>query len=287
MQMQEIQITSSVVEEIRDLILSGNPQVLDKITPGGISLSATVSLCLSLDHWTTTNVFPKTVAKVLRSSLKHLSEAETVFSQHPKPLSDRNAMFASRAVEFFSMRNESHFPSLDWDNYCQRFKKGLTENGFSSPYALALANAFHEMADNVMQHSQAGLLHPSFSGLAGYHLWDRCMVFSVGDHGVGVLNTLRTNPRYSGLTNSEAALLAIYSEQATRKKHETFGGGFRQLFKSLADLNGTVRLRSGDSLLEYSGVSTRNVDLHKKSLIAGLEVSVICGTGRIPKELVI
>jgi hypothetical protein len=283
--MQQIQVTSTTVEEIRELVLSDSAPALDQVAATGISLPAAVSLCLSLDHWSTNNVLSVERSAKLSQFLGSLQDAQTVYRLHPPPQADRDSLFNSRTTEFFSIRSQSHFPSGDWDDYCQRFKKGLSENGFSSKYALALAGAFNEMADNVIQHSQTDIPHPSFSGLAGYHVAANYMAFSVGDLGIGALLSLRTNPQYSALEQSEEALLAIARRQATRRQHQTYGGGFQQVFKSIADLNGVVRLRSGDSLLEYSGVSTRTGDVYRKKHCPGLEISVMCRIGQPTEEI--
>lgn len=272
--MQEIQITSIAVEEIRELVESGNTRVLDELSPSGISLPAAISLCLSLDLWVSNKTLDVSLAQQLINDLPLLSDAEINFSQHPNASNDKGALFDSRETEFFSIRSESHFPSLDWDNFCQRFKKGLTENGFSTDYASALALAFHEMADNVIQHSQVGIQNSSYSGLAGYHVASNYMSFSVGDNGIGALASLKTNPKYSALSTSEDALMAIYSKQATRREHQEYGGGFQQVFKSLLDLNSFVKIRSGDVLVDYYGVSARTIDLQNMALKNGLEMSV-------------
>lgn len=277
--------TEAIVDEIRELAMSGGSRALTDLSLTGISLPAAVSLCLSLHLWERKGT-PVPGSFCQRAvDLAPLAEAQAVFLGRTGGMLPDDDPFRRTTVEFFPLTCPRAFPSLPWDNYRQRFKKAMTIVGFSPAYALALSEAFHEMADNVVQHSQVGIQTPDFSGLAGYHVSDKRMVFSVGDLGVGVLTSLRSNPRYVDLAASDRALLAVATEQATRRHHQQFGNGFRQVFKSLADLNGRIRLRSGDAELVYGGVSTRTADVGRTVPFPGLEVTVSCGIHEPPVEL--
>lgn len=137
----------------------------------------------------------------------------------------------------------NHFHSFQ-----ERFKAALRRDGYSVQVSFALAGALVEMVENVVQHS--GIGRREVTGMAGYVVDGGRMSFCVGDAGCGALESLRTNPAWAHLPDSEAALQAVIRDHASRRAGMGHGEGFKQLFKSLVDLNGWVRLRSGDALVE-------------------------------------
>ncbi|HZT43189.1 MAG TPA: hypothetical protein VFA07_13550 [Chthonomonadaceae bacterium] len=161
-----------------------------------------------------------------------------------------------------------------WSLFEDRFRRSLIDSGFSSRLAQALAGAFHEMTDNVAQHSEKNTR--TANGVAGYFVCQQWMTFSVADVGRGVLKSLHDNPNWRHLTNSKDALLAAVNEYASRRG-DFHGDGFKEVHKALAGLNGLLRFRSGDGVLHMDGRSGPiNVHPGFSPQLIGLQLSITC-----------
>lgn len=133
-----------------------------------------------------------------------------------------------------------------------------------------------EMADNVVQHSGPDEEHPG-AGLVGYHVEESWMTYAVADVGQGVLSSLETNPKWSVLSHSRDALRAAIYQRASRRIESPGGDGFSQVQKSLADLNGALRFRSGDACLTLVGRRcVRQATLSSNPYLAGFQLAVTC-----------
>jgi hypothetical protein len=166
---------------------------------------------------------------------------------------------------------------LTWEQCLERFRRSLRDNGkFPAKLAAGLAGTFEEMVSNLLEHSGADEQHPA-PGVVGYKVGLRRMTFAVADVGRGVLASLRTNPRWTALTNSLDALIAAICEQATSKHWLSHGDGFRQVHKTLADLSGTLRFRSGDGVLTLDGRGTARQRVKSRAAAAeGFQLAVSC-----------
>jgi hypothetical protein len=165
----------------------------------------------------------------------------------------------------------------EFTTFEQRFKRSLERNGgFAPRLATALSAAFHEMVDNVIQHSGPSDAAPA-RGIIGYSVGQGTMTFAVADLGRGVLTSLRTNPAWIGLGSSREALVRAIRDRATRRTNVPKGGGFDQVHRALADRNGVLRFRSGDSALTLDGRGQdRQVTTSDSPAMAGFQLSVTC-----------
>jgi hypothetical protein len=159
----------------------------------------------------------------------------------------------------------------------QRFKRSMERNGgFMPSLATALTRAFHEMVDNVIQHSGESDAAPA-RGIIGYSVAQGAMTFAVADLGRGVLASLRTNPAWATLTSSREALVRAIRDRASRRTNVPKGGGFDQVHRALADRNGVLRFRSGDAALTLDGRGQdRQVTSSDSPGLAGFQLSVTC-----------
>jgi hypothetical protein len=162
--------------------------------------------------------------------------------------------------------------SDSWWTQCIRDLVGeLKTNGFPVKLAGGLAGAVIEMVDNVWQHSDT----PS-PGLLAYQVRRRRFGFCVADTGVGVLASLRRNPRHRQLSSSMEAIRSAIEPGVSRSR-DGGGMGFPSLLHALADLWGTARIRSGEAGL----VIDRTEDERKKHFVylpplPGVHISVRC-----------
>lgn len=161
----------------------------------------------------------------------------------------------------------------------QRFKRSMERNGgFAPRLATALTRAFHEMVDNVIQHSGPSDAAPA-RGVIGYSVVQGAMTFAVADLGRGVLASLRTNPAWAMLTTSREALVRAIRDRASRRTSIPKGGGFDQVHRALADRNGVLRFRSGDAALVLDGRGQdRQVTASDSPSLAGFQLSVTCAS---------
>lgn len=114
-----------------------------------------------------------------------------------------------------------------------------------------IAGGIEEMVDNIYEHSEA----PN-TGLIVFHGSPEAVQVSIGDGGIGVLASLRTNPKFSYLRDTGTAMAEALKDQNSRYgPGEDRGYGFGTLIRSLNSLDAELRFRSGDYSLEISGRS--------------------------------
>lgn len=113
--------------------------------------------------------------------------------------------------------------------------------------ASGLSGALLEMVDNVIQHSGESSSAPA-RGIAAYFATEKECGFVVMDSGRGALKSLRTNPVWQDLQSESDAITAVISKGATRKAENSFGDGYRSLFRTIVDHEFQVTLWSGEAL---------------------------------------
>jgi hypothetical protein len=152
--------------------------------------------------------------------------------------------------------------------------KSALSAGFSAQTVSRLMGAMGEIADNVLEHSGAAS--------TGFILFDArpgSFEFAVADAGVGVLSSLQSNPEYAYLADEGDALRCALTDGESRfGKAAQRGTGFSTLFKSLANMNASLRFRSGDHALSIAGSSPTLVVAHvaRKPRAKGFLTSVRC-----------
>ena len=157
-----------------------------------------------------------------------------------------------------------------------RFRRSLEIHSFGKKLSLALSKAMQEMADNVVQHSGPDEEHPAL-GLVGYHVGKNWMTYAVADIGRGVLASLQTNPTWASLPGSGEALRESVCHYASRRADAPHGTGFSEVQKSLADLNGTLRFRSGNACLSLVGrQDARRATISSNPYLVGFQLAVTC-----------
>lgn len=147
----------------------------------------------------------------------------------------------------------------------------LLRGRFSRHLAKSLTGAVFEMVDNVWNHSQT-----AETAVLAYQVGSRSFTFSVTDLGLGVLDTLKRNRRYAHLKTSIEALEEAVKPNVSGKPDGS-GLGLDQLTRSLANLWGRTRLRSGQGALTFD----RETDVPKRRhqflpQLSGFQISAIC-----------
>jgi hypothetical protein len=140
---------------------------------------------------------------------------------------------------------------VDWTAFKKRSESTARAIGFSDLVASAIAGAIHEMADNIVQHSQA-----ERSGVAAFRATGNRFEYVVGDAGIGILESLRRAAEFQGLRDDiEALSLAVLPGVSRFGRESGRGYGFRAVFIPLKGAEGAVRLRSGRAVLSMHGTT--------------------------------
>lgn len=163
-----------------------------------------------------------------------------------------------------------------WTDFCLTVQRAAQSANFSKSLARQLTAALRELHSNIYEHSQA---HET--GLVAFQARQGRFEFLVADDGVGILNSLRACPDYTGLSDHGEALRLALTQGVSRHGPDCGRGyGFQPIFVGLANLHGTLRFRSGDHALLIDGRSPSLVSarIAQKPTLQGFLVSVTCKT---------
>lgn len=161
-----------------------------------------------------------------------------------------------------------------WLGFCLAAQKAAKANGFPPKTAAQLAASLGEIQGNIGEHSQAPR-----TGLLVFRARPGLFEFAAADWGIGVLASLRECAEYAGLHDHGEALRLMLTEGVSRHGAESGRGmGFRPLFTGLANLNGSLRFRSGDHALTIDGENPGTIPatLAQKVPFKGLFASIAC-----------
>ena len=138
---------------------------------------------------------------------------------------------------------------LAWTAFIHRSRTGAANAGFKGDHSAKLIAALGEIYSNVVEHS--GNLS---SGYVAYRATPGTFEFVVADRGIGVLNSLRSNPKYAALEDSGQALELALEQGVSRHTAGDHGFGFVPIFVGLANISRVVRFRSGN----HARITTRD-----------------------------
>ena len=155
-------------------------------------------------------------------------------------------------------------------------KNAAVAAGAPPAAATSLIGAIQELRDNVVEHSG----RPR-SGIVAYVAASHRFEFCVADAGKGVLASLREHAAYASLTGSGEALRTALRDGESRFGPGTGRGyGFRELFRGMQKIPGTLHFKSGDHQLEHEGSapSLGEFRLSQCAELRGFLISAICLT---------
>ncbi len=168
-----------------------------------------------------------------------------------------------------------------WRLWASRADQAALAAGFPARIAAEIIGALGELQDNVFRHSEAAP-----TGVVAFAARPGAFELVVSDGGVGVLNSLRSNPDYSSLNDAGMALRVAVADGGSRFGRDSgCGFGMGQMFRALANHDGDLRFRSDDHALEVRGHSPSLqglVQLRQKAALPGLTVSVLCRPTSVP-----
>jgi hypothetical protein len=141
--------------------------------------------------------------------------------------------------------------------------------------------AMQELENNIHEHSDA----PD-TGLLAFRATRGAFEFVAADRGIGILKSLQRYSTFAALHDHGNAIQAALSDGTSRFGSDgRRGHGFRPTFLGLANLQGSLRFRSGDHALLIDGTSPilATAQLAQKPPIDGFLASVRC---EVPSGLV-
>lgn len=199
-------------------------------------------------------------------------------------LQTRNAFGSSyndRAGAFpLTAANPVTSTAPEWDQWTTHAENIAKAQGFNAQLIAGLLGALIEIQDNVYEHSGA----PE-TGVVAYASTASSFEFVVADRGIGVLSSLRQNPKYADVSDAGAALSLAITDGVSRFPSETgHGQGFNQLFRALVGQNAELRFRSGDHALTLRpgrDFTEGSSVLAQVAPLAGLSISVFCNGGAL------
>lgn len=169
--------------------------------------------------------------------------------------------------------NKLQYDALAWPDFMIRAKRAAKDAGFSDDHAAKLAAAIGELYSNVIEHS-----HNASTGYIVFCAKNRSFEFVVADAGIGVLSSLRSNPKFASLADSGTALELALSQGVSRHTEAGHGNGFQPLFVGLANISRFIRFRSDDHSRELTRSADRQIAsmTRQVSMLRGFFCSVMC-----------
>jgi hypothetical protein len=274
----------STAAQLRDLVAKGEVDRLRTLTFEEITLGAVMEIACTNAAWgAREEVLWETCYKSLRRKFAPLEEAQNALD-----LAFKRDLFRiprkDVAYEIHCLTRKEDFDGKDWISFQENFVKRAQGCGFERQFVYGLVGAFNEIAQNIADHSSPEG-QPMSLGWVGYNIVAGEVHFAVADIGRGCLASLRENPRWDGLENSRQALETILWNHGTRKIDSATGGGFKQVWKSILDRNGTVALQSGDGYAEALVITgAREQRTGFRNPLSGFRFSASCSLKGLPIE---
>jgi hypothetical protein len=271
--LQITHLTVELVETIQTLHKQGKPvagiiECLESATlPGLVEYG-----CLRFDQ---PNKFPLLPKSLYRIPLAYaLLEVRSMLGLRSTGASKAPIRsLHTRPIEFHLVPPETDFTEdHEWEHFCHRFELAARGVGFSKDAAINLHTALFDMAENATIHSRTPV-----APLVGYEVRDHMAMFTVADVGIGVLECLRSAPKYAYLSQDvEAIQLAMHNGVTSRP--DGGGFGFNSVFKALAEQWGQLRFRSGNGCITMDGTYLKadKCRRHFPPPMRGFQVSVCC-----------
>jgi hypothetical protein len=142
-----------------------------------------------------------------------------------------------------------------------------------------LVAAMEELENNIHEHSEA----PD-TGILAFRATPAVFEFVAADRGIGILRSLQRCSIFADLDDHGRAIQAAISDGTSRFGSDSRRGyGFRPIFLGLANLQGSLRFRSGDHALLIDGTSPdlKTAQLAQKPMLDGFLASVQCQASRL------
>jgi anti-sigma regulatory factor (Ser/Thr protein kinase) len=166
-----------------------------------------------------------------------------------------------------------------WAGFSIKAMKAAKNASFSPSAAGQLVGAVKEMHSNIYEHSEL-----SRSGVVAFAAQGGVFEVVVCDQGVGVLQSLRSNPKYADLSSEAEALKFALQPGVSRLSNQGSRGlGFDRMFNGLLNMNTALRFRSGSGIVTIESLQDRNPVpiVSERALITGFLIAIACDSRRL------
>ncbi len=200
--------------------------------------------------------------ELIQSGKKPWVEVRDAWSREDVSRSPR-VDHGTRQQELYPIINkESLLDSMIWHPFEARLTRSLIRIGqVPQAHTSGLHGVLYEITDNIIQHSGLTEAEPA-RGITAYQVTPKRFWLGICDVGRGALASLRTNPKWKFLNTDAEALNAILDKQASRRLFDDYGGGYKKLLQTLAEVGYLVELRTGSCCIRLTlnnGKIVRNV----------------------------
>lgn len=120
----------------------------------------------------------------------------------------------------------------------------LLIQGFSEDYCGYIGWIIGELSDNAHTHSQGGPCYLIIESVASESTETRFLLIAMGDTGIGVPESLRTNPNYSTLSEERLLAMAFLSEVSRMDIEPKRGKGLNDVIGIAKGNRGWLRVES-------------------------------------------
>ncbi len=117
----------------------------------------------------------------------------------------------------------------------------LSKQGYSIDICSYIGWAMGELADNAATHAK---VHPSFVYFEQFGEDRRYLQFTIGDTGIGIPESLRSNESYTHLNDAQALLTAFKPHVSGRDDSEKRGKGLTDVLKIAMECGSSLRVES-------------------------------------------
>jgi excisionase family DNA binding protein len=117
----------------------------------------------------------------------------------------------------------------------------LSEQGYSGDICSYIGWAMGELADNSATHAKT---HPSFTYFEEFAEDRRFLQLTIGDTGIGIAESLRSNVRYKNLDNNRALIMAFKPYVSGRADEEKRGKGLTDVLQIAMECGSNLRVES-------------------------------------------
>jgi len=117
----------------------------------------------------------------------------------------------------------------------------LSAQGYSNDICSYIGWAMGELADNSATHAKT---HPSFTYFEQFGEDKRFLQLTIGDTGIGIAESLRSNVKYKDLDNNRALLMAFKPYVSGRSDEEERGKGLTDVLQIAMECGSNLRVES-------------------------------------------
>jgi anti-sigma regulatory factor (Ser/Thr protein kinase) len=229
-------------------------QKVRMITPSGLAQLAAACHALNLQGKRPKIILPNGDVRsyVVRTGLsKIISPVADIYPPLPKlsfAFFDYFKGKNPRLLELTKIQNSDDIPEA-----VQKIEKELcSEFNYSSRQSRKIRNAISEICENTFDHNTGCCGFISMQVYQNKKEGGMFLEIAVADHGIGLLNTLRSNPKNDGIRDDQSAIIESLKQGVSRFPDDpTHGTGLYHLKQTMDEFGEHLNIRSGTAKVHF------------------------------------